>query len=166
MEFNIRKMEKEDWNSVVDIYMQGINTKMATFQTEVPEYEEWDKEHLKIGRLVAVDNQDKVVGWIALSPTSSRCVYKGVAEVSVYINESFRKNNLGYKLLNEVIVEAEKEGIWTLQSGIFAINEASVTLHKKCGFRIVGIREKIGLDSNGIWQDTVLMERRSKIVGV
>lgn len=166
MEFNIRTMKKEDWNSVVDIYMQGINTKQATFQTEVPEYEEWDKGHLKIGRLVAVDNQDKVVGWIALSPTSSRCVYRGVAEVSVYISESFRKNNLGYKLLDKAIEETEKEGIWTLQSGIFAINEASIALHKKCGFRIVGIREKIGRDSNGIWQDTVLMERRSKIVGV
>lgn len=166
MEFNIRTMEKEDWNSVVDIYIQGINTKVATFQTEAPKYEEWDKGHLKIGRFVAVDNQDKVVGWVALSPTSSRCVYKGVAEVSVYISESFRKNNLGYKLLNEVIEESEKKGIWTLQSGIFAINEASIALHKKCGFRIVGIREKIGRDSNGIWQDTVLMERRSKIVGV
>lgn len=166
MEFNIRTMKKEDWNSVLDIYMQGINTKQATFQTEVPEYEEWDKGHLKTGKLVAVDNQDKVVGWIALSPTSSRCVYRGVVEVSVYISESFRKNNLGYKLLNKVIEESEKEGIWTLQSGIFAINEASIALHKKCGFRIVGIREKIGRDSNGIWQDTVLMERRSKIVGL
>ena len=166
MEFNIRTMKKEDWDSVVDIYMQGIRTQKATFQTEPPEYEEWDQGHLNVGRLVAVDKQDKVIGWIALSPTSNRCVYKGVAEVSVYISESCRKNNAGYKLMNRAIEESEREGIWTLQSGIFAINEASIALHIKCGFRVVGIREKIGRDINGIWQDTVLMERRSKIAGV
>ncbi|MGD9570006.1 MAG: N-acetyltransferase family protein [Sedimentibacter sp.] len=166
MEFKIRTMKIDDWNSVVDIYMQGISTKKATFQTEVPEYYDWDKGHLKIGRLVAVDNNDQVIGWIALSPTSSRCVYKGVVEVSVYISESCRKNNVGYELINRVIEETEKEDIWTLQSGIFSINEASIALHKKCGFRIVGIREKIGCNSDGIWQDTVLMERRSKITGM
>lgn len=166
MEFDIRIMKNEDWNSVADIYMQGIRTKKATFQTEAPEYDDWDKGHLKIGRFVAVDNQDRVIGWIALSPTSSRCVYKGVVEVSVYISSSCRKNNVGYELMNRVIEETEKEGIWTLQSGIFAINEASIALHKKCGFRIVGIREKIGCDSDGIWRDNVLMERRSKIVGL
>lgn len=166
MEFNVREMKKEDWNSVVDIYMQGIRTKKATFQTDAPEYEDWDKGHLKIGRLVAVNNHDRVIGWIALSPTSSRCAYKGVVEVSVYISESCRKNNVGCELINRVIEETEKEDIWTLQSGIFSINEASIALHKKCGFRIVGIREKIGCDSDGIWQDTVLMERRSKIAGM
>lgn len=147
MEFNIRVMKIEDLHSIIYIYMQGINTKKATFQTEVPEYKDWDKGHLKIGRYVAVDMQDRVIGWIAVSPTSSRCVYKGVVEVSVYISESCRKNNVGYELINRVIEETEKEGIWTLQSGIFAINEASIALHKKCGFKIVGIREKIGCDS-------------------
>jgi L-amino acid N-acyltransferase YncA len=166
MEFKLRAMKEEDWNSVVDIYMQGIHTKKATFQTEAPEYEEWDKGHLKTGRFVAVDKQNRIIGWIALSPTSSRCVYKGVVEVSVYISANFRRNNVGYELMNRVIEETEKESIWTLQSGIFAINEASIVLHKKCGFRIVGIREKIGCDSDGIWQDTVLMERRSKIAGL
>jgi phosphinothricin acetyltransferase len=166
MEFKIRKMEKNDWNNVLDIYMQGINTKKATFQTEAPEYNDWDNGHIKIGRLVAVDTDDKVIGWIALSQTSSRYVYRGVVEVSIYISESCRKNNVGYELINRAIEESEKENIWTLQSGIFSINKASIALHKKCGFRIVGIREKIGCDSDGIWQDTVLMERRSKIAGI
>ncbi len=164
MEFKIRAMKKDDWDSVADIYMQGIRTKNASFQTEVPDYEDWDKGHLKVGRYVAVNEQDRVIGWIALSPTSSRYVYRGVVEVSIYICESSRNNNIGCKLINKVIEEADRNDIWTLQSGIFATNKASISLHKKCGFRVVGIREKIGCDSDGIWQDTVLMERRSKVV--
>lgn len=166
MDFNIRKMQEEDWNSVAAIYMQGIKTKKATFQTEPPEYSDWDKSHLQLGRLVAVNNQNCIVGWVALSPTSSRCVYRGVAEVSIYVSENYRKNNVGYELLQRLIAETEKENIWTLQSGIFAKNEGSIALHKKCGFRIVGIREKIGCDGDGIWHDTVLMERRSTVVGI
>lgn len=159
-------MKEEDWNSVADIYMEGIKTKMATFQAEIPRYEDWDKGHLNIGRFVATNSNNRIIGWIALSPTSSRCVYKGVAEVSIYISESCRRNNAGYELMNRVIEETEKENIWTLQSGIFSINEPSIKLHEKCGFRVVGIREKIGCDVDGIWHDTILMERRSKIVGI
>lgn len=166
MELIIRKMKEEDWNSVADIYMEGIKTKMATFQAEIPRYEDWDKGHLNIGRFVATNSNNRIIGWIALSPTSSRCVYKGVAEVSIYISESCRRNNAGYELMNRVIEETEKENIWTLQSGIFSINEPSIKLHEKCGFRVVGIREKIGCDVDGIWHDTILMERRSKIVGI
>lgn len=166
MEFIIRKMKEEDWDSVADIYMEGIKTKKATFQAEIPRYQDWDKGHLNIGRFVATNSNNRIIGWIALSPTSSRCVYKGVAEVSIYISESCRRNNVGYELINRVIEETEKENIWTLQSGIFSINEPSIKLHKKCGFRVVGVREKIGCDADGIWHDTILMERRSKIVGI
>jgi phosphinothricin acetyltransferase len=166
MEFHIRKMEKDDWKSVAEIYQQGIRTKKATFQTEAPEYDEWDKSHLKTGRFVAVDDNENVLGWIALTPTSGRCVYWGVVEVSVYVGEASRNKNVGFELIKKEIEVSENEGIWMLQSGIMGTNEASIALHKKCGFRIVGTREKIGRDMDGNWQDTVLMERRSKTVGM
>jgi phosphinothricin acetyltransferase len=162
MEVKIRAMKNNDWDGVVDIYVQGIKTKRATFQTEAPSFEEWDKGHIKDCRLVAVNSDDEVLGWVALSPTSSRCVYRGVADVSIYIAENSRGNSIGSTLMNAVIEESEKIGIWTLQSGIFEINEASRELHKKCGFRSVGVREKIGCDIDGVWQNTVLMERRSE----
>lgn len=165
MELIIREMLEEDWEAVASIYKEGIDTKRATFQAEVPTYEAWDKSHLKACRLVAVEN-GAVVGWVALTPYSSRCVYCGVAEVSVYIKEDCRGKKVGEKLLRELIEESEKEGIWTLQSGIIEINKASIALHSKVGFRMVGIREKIAQDHNGVWQNTVLMERRSAVVGV
>lgn len=163
---NVRTMTKEDLDRVMEIYSQGIKTKIATFQTEVPCTEEWDKSHLPDGRLVAVDDRNEIAGWAALTPVSSRCVYRGVAEVSIYIAEDARGKGVGSLLFNELIKDSEKMGIWTLQSGIFEINEASIALHKKCGFRLVGIREKIAQDSDGIWRNTVLMERRSSTVGV
>jgi phosphinothricin acetyltransferase len=158
-------MEAEDWSAVAKIYQDGINTEIATFQTEVPSYEDWDKSHIKACRLVAEHNGE-VVGWTALSPISSRCVYAGVAEVSVYIGADHRRKQIGEKLLHTLISEAEKEGYWTLQSGILEINKASVALHNKLGFRLVGYRERIAKDSNGVWQNTVLMERRSTVVGI
>lgn len=162
MDFKIRGMKKEDWNTVADIYLQGIKTKKATFQTEVPSYEEWDKVHLNECRLVAVNSNEEVLGWAAISPTSSRLVYRGVVEVSIYISESSRGANIGKTLLNAIIHESEELGIWTLQSGIFEINKASIALHEKCGFRVVGIRENIASDIDGIWQNTVLMELRKR----
>ncbi|MDF2541520.1 MAG: GCN5-related N-acetyltransferase [Herbinix sp.] len=162
----IREMKQEDWEQVSDIYMQGIRTKRATFQSETPSYADWDKSHLKVGRLVSIDENGKITGWVALSPTSSRCVYRGVAEVSIYIAEDSRGMNVGTSLLEAVINCSEEMGIWTLQSGIFEINESSIALHIKCGFRMVGYREKVGCDQEGIWHNTVLMERRSKVVGV
>lgn len=165
MELIIRAMKEEDWDAVAAIYKEGIDTKIATFQLEVPTYEAWDQSHIKSCRLVAEEN-GVVIGWTALSPYSSRCVYSGVAEVSVYVKGNQRGKKVGEKLLRELIIEAEEEGLWTLQSGILEINNASIALHKKVGFRLVGYREKIAKDHNGVWRNTVLMERRSCLEGV
>jgi phosphinothricin acetyltransferase len=165
MEFTIRVMQKDDWEAVATIYQEGIATKMATFQSEVPTFEVWDLSHTKACRLVAEEN-GTVIGWTALTPISSRCVYAGVAEVSVYVKGESRGKQVGEKLLRALITESEKEGIWTLQSGIIEINKASIALHTKVGFRMVGYRERIAKDFNGVWQNTVLLERRSAVVGV
>ena len=157
----IKEITYEDIEDVLSIYHQGILTGCATFQTELPSVDEWDKGHLKIGRLKAVDENGKMLGWIALSPTSSRCVYRGVAEVSIYIAEGSRKKGVGERLIQSVIEESERNGIWTLQSGIFEINQASIALHSKCGFRKIGYRERVAKDCNGILLNVVLMERRS-----
>ncbi|HEX3075372.1 MAG TPA: GNAT family N-acetyltransferase [Lachnospiraceae bacterium] len=143
MDIKIRDMEDKDMQSEMEIYKQGIDSGKATFQTEAPSIEDWDKGHVKDCRLVAVNECDEVVGWVALSATSSRCVYKGVAEVSIYISGSSRGKQIGTRLLNAIIEESERKGYWTLQSGIFEINEASIQLHKRCGFRIVGVRERV-----------------------
>ena len=165
MHITIREMKEEDWSAVVEIYKEGIATKTATFQTEAPSYEEWNKSHITNGRLVA-EAEGNVIGWTALSPVSSRCAYIGVAEVSVYIKADYRGKHIGEQLLNSLITEADKLGYWTLQSGILEINHASIALHHKVGFRMVGYRERIAKDSNGVWQNTVMMERRSKVVGI
>lgn len=164
MDYKIDRMKNEDWEQVSKIYLEGINTKKATFQTEVPTFEEWDSGHIDVCRLVARSEDDKILGWIALSATSSRCVYKGVAEVSVYIGENNRGLGIGKALLKTVIEESEKNGFWTLQSGIIRENEDSIELHKKCDFRIVGIREKIAKMDNKTWHDVVFMERRSYFI--
>lgn len=165
MNFSIVEMENNHWNSVAAIYLEGINTKIATFQTEVPTWKEWDNSHLSICRLVA-KSEDEIMGWVELSPTSSRCVYKGVAEVSLYISEKYRSKGIGTELLKSVISLSEKNNIWTLQSGIIKANKESIKLHEKCGFRQLGIRERVGKMHDGTWHDVVLMERRSKIVGI
>lgn len=163
MEILIRKMKTEDWDAVAAIYREGIETTKATFQTEIPSYEQWDQGHIKNCRFVAeVDHE--VVGWTALSPVSSRCVYAGVAEVSVYIKNNYRGKHIGEQLFRHLIKESEAEGYWTLQSGIIEINKASIALHQKVGFRMVGYRERIAKDCNGVWQNTVLMERRSSVI--
>jgi L-amino acid N-acyltransferase YncA len=165
MELIIRAMQQNDWIEVATIYQDGINTETATFQTEVPSYEEWDKSHIKECRLVAEEN-NRVIGWVALSPSSSRCVYSGVAELSVYIKEECRGKQVGSKLMQAAITESEKEGFWSLLSVIIESNESSIALHSKAGFRMIGYREKIAKDANGVWLNTVMMERRSDTVGI
>ncbi len=165
MDVLIRAMTENDWPVVAEIYREGIATGKATFQTEIPAFGDWDAAHIEECRYVAVLDT-KIVGWVALSKVSSRCVYAGIAELSIYIAEDARKKGIGQKLLNTLIEESEKAGYWTLQSGIMEDNEASIKLHEKCGFRKVGYRERIGKDSSGKWRSTVLMEKRSSVVGL
>lgn len=157
-------MKNSDWPAVAHIYQQGMDTGFATFEKEVPSFEVWDAGHLQLGRLVAV-NGETILGWAALSPVSSRCVYGGVAEVSVYIGQGSRGQGVGKMLLQQLIVESEKAGLWTLQSGIFPENKGSVELHLKMGFRFIGKRERVGKLDN-VWKDNLLFERRSTVVGV
>lgn len=145
------------------IYLEGIATGNATFETDAPGWEEWDSKHLRDARLVA-EADGKVVGWAALTPVSSRCVYAGVAELSIYVASTIRGKGVGKALLGELIRESEAKGFWTLQTGIFPENKASLALHEKCGFRIVGRRERIG-KMNNRWRDVIFLERRSTTVG-
>ncbi len=161
---DIRNIKKENFFQVAEIYKQGIETGIATFQNDISDWESWDKSHLPNCRIAAFEGNE-MVGWASLSPVSSRCVYAGVGEVSVYIATKFRRKGVGEFLLTRLIQESEKEGLWTLQSGIFAENIGSIKLHERCGFRQIGYREKVGL-KDGIWKDNIIMERRSKIVGV
>jgi L-amino acid N-acyltransferase YncA len=163
-ELTIEPLQPNDWEQVRAIYLEGIATGNATFETAAPSWDAWDAGHLKFARLVA-RNSDEIVGWAALSRVSDRCVYGGVAEVSVYVSQSRRGTGAGRRLLEALIDEAERNGIWTLQAGMFPENEGSVALHQRCGFREVGRRERIG-KLNGVWRDTILLERRSPIVGV
>jgi L-amino acid N-acyltransferase YncA len=155
----------EDWDSVASIYKEGIATGFATFETNVPSFDTWDRAHLETCRIVAFDAK-QILGWAALSPVSSRFVYGGIAEVSVYISFAYQGLGVGKLLMEHLIFESEKAGLWTLQSGIFPENEASVQLHKKVGFRYIGKREHIGKASDGMWKDNLLFERRSKVVGM
>jgi L-amino acid N-acyltransferase YncA len=164
MDLEITPMDAGDWKVVQTIYREGIATGNATFETAAPDWDEWDRNHLRTCRLVARSGRE-VVGWGALSPVSSRCVYGGVAEVSVYVAASYRGQGIGKALLQALIKESERGGIWTLQAGIFPENEASIVLHRRCGFRIVGRRERLG-QLRGVWRDVILMERRSKVTGV
>ena len=152
------------WLQVRRIYLEGIATGHATFETEAPSWEKWNDAHLAFARLVARAGSD-VKGWAALSPVSTRRVYAGVAETSVYVGRDSRGQGIGRALLAALIQAAESNGIWTLQAGIFPENRGSVKLHQTLGFREVGRRERIG-KLNGIWRDTLLLERRSAIVGV
>jgi len=160
---NIIQMSADHWPQVKAIYESGIATGNATFQTSAPQWEEWDHAHVKTCRLVAVEN-NQVVGWAALTAVSGRCVYAGVGEVSVYVHPDARGKNVGTQLLQALITESEANGFWTLQAGIFPENTVSVKIHEKCGFRLVGRREKIG-QMNGVWRDTLLLERRSPTTG-
>lgn len=151
------------WAAVKKIYEEGLATGNASFETTAPSWDNWDAAHLAAPRLV-MQQGDTICGWAALTPVSGRCVYAGVAEVSVYVGHDFRGQGIGRKLLEELIRQSEAAQLWTLQAGIFPENEASIALHESCGFRIVGRREKIGR-MNGIWRDTLLLERRSQTIG-
>lgn len=177
MNYPIVPMPPDLWPAVREIYREGIATGNATFETEVPDWEKWDGSHRKDCRLVALEPIDEtvaetliplgkltVLGWAALSPVSTRRVYRGVAEVSVYVASAARGRGIGKELLQALVQESEVNGIWTLQAGIFPENSASISLHKSCGFQKVGIRRRIG-KLNDVWRDVILMERRSAMVG-
>jgi L-amino acid N-acyltransferase YncA len=157
-------MTAGDWPSVRKIYEEGIATGQATFETTAPEWDAWNGAHLKACRLIAVDG-GRVIGWAALTPVSGRCVYAGVAEVSVYVAADARGKGVGRQLLQALVVESERNDIWTLQAGIFPENAASLSAHERCGFRIVGRRERLG-KMKGVWRDVLLLERRSAAVGI
>jgi L-amino acid N-acyltransferase YncA len=160
MEYVIDQMSASDWEQVRAIYLEGIRSGDSTFETDAPAWEQWDEAHLRVARLVARDGE-RVLGWAALSPVSKRRVYRGVAELTVYVGESARGRGLGRALLEALIAESERNGIWTLQASIFPENVASLALHRRSGFREVGRRERIGM-MNGRWRDTLLFERRSQ----
>ncbi len=161
---NLIEISEENYPEVARIYGEGLLTGTATFETTIPNWEKWDAGHLSFGRILAVE-KDRYLGWASLSSVSSRCVYGGVAEVSVYVSDSARGKGVGEFLLKKLIEISEENNIWTLQSGIFRDNVASRELHIKCGFREVGYKEKVG-QLHGVWKDNVLLERRSKVVGI
>ena len=159
---NLRELRAGDWPAVRAIYEDGIRSGDATFETETPSWERWDAAHPEL-RLVA-ERDGSVVGWAALSPASARDCYRGVGEVSVYVAAEARGDGLGRALLDELVERSEQAGYWTLSAGVFPENEASLRLHKACGFREVGVRERLG-ELGGVWRDVVLLERRSTLTG-
>ncbi len=160
----IAPMQPAHWEAVRTIYEQGIATGNATLETSVPDWNAWDDEHLAAPRLIALVGEE-VAGWAALSPVSGRCVYGGVAEVSVYVGDGWRGRGIGLRLLQELVAQSETNGIWTLQAGILPENTASLVLHERAGFRRIGVRERLGR-LKGAWRDVVLLERRSRRVGI
>ncbi|MDX1495591.1 MAG: GNAT family N-acetyltransferase, partial [Longimicrobiales bacterium] len=160
-----RPLTPDDWPDVRRIYQEGIASGDATFETEAPTWEAWDGARRPDGRIVA-ENDDSVVGFAALSPVSKRPVYAGVAEVMVYVAASARGRGVGTRLLHALVEASEAAGVWTLTAGIFPENEASIRAHHRVGFRTVGRHHRIGRFHDGRWRDTVLLERRSEVVGV
>ncbi len=158
----LRDLRPDDWPEVTAIYEAGIATGDATFESAAPSWEEWDAAHFAEHRIVAVEGGG-VVGWAALAPISDRCCYSGVAEDSIYVAPHAHGRGVGRALLERLIADAERAGIWTIQTGIFPENEASVGLHLACGFRVVGVRERLG-QLDGRWRDVLFLERRSKEV--
>lgn len=164
MDFTVDQMKDSDWQAVRSIYEEGIATGNATMVTGALGWEEWSTSHLRSCRLAA-RSEGEVIGWAALSPVLSECAYSGVAGVSVYVAASARGQGVGKALLRALVEESESAGLWTLQARIFPENVASVALHESCGFRTVGVRQRIG-KLNDVWRDVILMERRSKVVGI
>lgn len=163
--YELRNIPDSDIPQILEIYAQGVETGKSTFTTEVPCVEAWDNAHHKFCRVGAYEGE-QLVGWAALSPTSSRECYKGVCEVSLYVRNGSRSAGVGTAIMEEVIRQSEANGVWTLYANIFASNKASLKMCEKRGFRVIGIREKIARTKDGIWQDTVNVERRSKVVGI
>jgi phosphinothricin acetyltransferase len=161
----VSDMTKADWSAVRNVYLEGIATGNATFETEAPTWEEWDADHVLTPRLVARTSDNTIIGWTALSQVSSRDVYAGVAEVSIYVAAASRGMGVGRLLMQTIAERSEEEGFWTLQAGVFPENLSSIQMHKRCGFRIVGVRERLG-KLDGVWRDILLMERRSDRVGM
>ena len=159
----LRPLQPEDWPAVRAIYEAGIATGDATFETTASDWPAWDAAHLADHRLVARDDDGRVVAWAALAPVSDRCAYVGVAEDSIYVAPEAQGRGVGRALLTAVVASAEQGGIWTVQTGIFPENQPSVRLHKACGFRVVGVRERLG-QLHGHWRDVVLLERRSPAI--
>jgi len=157
-------MQPYHWAEVAGIYAAGLATGNASFQSDIPSWEEWDHAHVENSRLVAIENE-KVLGWAALTAVSGRCVYAGVGETSIYVGADARGRGIGKKLLDALINESERHNFWTLQAGIFPENAASIKIHEDCGFRIIGRREKLG-KMKGVWRDVLLMERRSAVAGI
>ena len=156
----IRDLRPDDWPEVAAIYRDGMRGGMATFETEVPKWDAWHETHPV--RVVA-ETDERVIGWAALAPVSSRWAYRGVAESSVYVARDAQGRGVGHALMDALIERSERAGFWTLQTAIFPENEASLTLHRSVGFRVVGIRKRIA-KRDGLWRDTVLMERRSEVI--
>jgi phosphinothricin acetyltransferase len=156
-------MTAEHWPDVARIYAAGIAAGDATFETTAPDFERWDAAHLTDHRFVALVG-DQVVGWVAAVPVSDRCVYAGVVEHSVYVDPAYQGRGVGRSLLAALITSTEAAGVWTIQSGVFPENAASLALHERAGFRVVGTRERVG-QMHGRWRDVVLLERRSPVVG-
>lgn len=163
--FEVRPFVKMDFECVQAIYQQGIDSGLATFQTEVKSWQEWDESFVHSCRLVIVNESNRVCGWAALSPVSSRCCYAGVAEVTVYMASDARGFGGGKQLLQALVNCSEQQGIWTLKAGIFEQNLASIALHQKCGFKTLGTQERLGKLHN-TWMNVVAMERRSQVVGI
>ena len=157
-------LEHQHWPQVKQIYEEGIHTGHATFETQSPDWELWNENHLQHSRLIALEGET-IAGWAALSPVSRRHVYAGVAEVSVYVAEDHRGKKVGSSLLQELIEHSEQNNMWTLQASIFRENLSSLKIHTNNGFRIIGYREKIG-QINGVWRDTLSLERRSISIGI
>lgn len=161
-DIQISGFTQTDWPIIAKIYEQGIQTGIATFETQIPSWDLWDINHIQTCRLKAIKD-NAIIGWAALSPTSKRAVYNGVAEVSIYITSKYQNLGIGKLLLAQLIKESEKAGFWTLQASIFSQNKASIALHQSMGFRLIGYRQKIG-KLHGIWYDNTILERRSKII--
>jgi L-amino acid N-acyltransferase YncA len=161
IEMIVRDLRAEDWPQAAAIYRDGMRGGMATFETEVPSWEEWSAAHPI--RLAAELDERLIVGWAACGPVSSRWAYRGVHESSVYVAREFRGHGLGRQLMERLVDESEAAGVWTLQSAIFPENEASLKLHRAVGFRVVGVRKRIG-KRDGLWRDTVIVERRSEAI--
>ena len=155
---------EENYPDVKNIYLEGIETGLATFETSAPSWEIWNQDHLPFGRVLLTES-GKSIAWGSLAPVSGRCVYGGVAEISVYVAANERGRGLGKIVLNELVRQSEENGIWTVQSGIMTGNVASIKIHESCGFREIGYRERVS-QINGVWMDNLMMERRSKIVGI